>query len=222
MNRARSIHDLFVKNQLTVDTLEQGRAYQLDEDSVSPTRVVGYDKFGMPIEETICALAKSAMFVDRWGNVCCVPLQTGRVFSSSPEAVRYEHLLVKDLILEGWLPLEACPFTQMYRHLTGGPLVRPESSADEDCGGRPGAERLEQACEHMKGIVAKRRELNAERVSNIESAMMKMTKPQAAALLHQMGSAFAIVGEYAAAPDDTDDAPPAPAPAKTRRTRADG
>jgi hypothetical protein len=129
-----------------------GRVFQLHEGSVSPTRVVERDEDGFAREETICALAKHELFVDKSGNVCTVPLQTGRVLSQDSDAERYEMIMRRDQILGGSLPLSECPYTAEYRKWTGTPTLVKVPKGEQDCGGRP------EGCEHLHRIIESRRE----------------------------------------------------------------
>lgn len=177
----------FVVNQLVPEGRnEQGRAYQLTDSSVSPSRIVSIDDDGNEIEETICALAKSQKFVDRDGNICEVPLRTGRVLSMEPEATRYEDIMTHDQIRAGGMPLEACPFTLAYRHIKGGALIKPRKKGDEDCGGSPGAQKLKDACSHMQAIVAERRERALKRTLNEDAKMKALKTDDVAALMKAM------------------------------------
>lgn len=181
----------FVVNQLIPEGRnEQGRAYQLNEASVSPVRVIQIDDDGNELEETICALAKSAKFVDRDGNICDVPLRTGRVFSMEPEAERYEQIVVHDIIRGGQMPLESCPFTNEFRHIKGGPLIKPRDASDVDCGGRPGAQRLHDACPHMQKVIAERRERARIRTMKEDDKMRVMRPDDVAQLVKTLGEAF--------------------------------
>lgn len=182
----------------------EGRAFQLTENSVSPTRIIRRNIFNETIEETICPLAKHANFVDSDGNIVTVPLRTGRVLSSEPEAVRYEDVVINDQLLAGSFPLEMCPHTQLYRstvRLTRGGRLIDEPLVDgdpiEDCGGRPGAERLEEACPHMRALVQKRREHALDKNIIRERELTKMTPEQANNLLSGMAQALGIAQNVA-------------------------
>lgn len=180
----------FVVNQLIPEGRnEQGRAYQLTDSSVSPSRIIGYTEEGQEIEETICALAKSALFVDRDGNICTIPLRTGRVLSEEPEATRYEQIIVSDLIRQGQIPLECCPHTVQFAHLRPGPLVALPKGFTK-CDGAPGAAKLEQACEHMQKIVRDRRAKAIARVKKEDDKLQAMKPSDVAALIEQMGKSF--------------------------------
>ena len=96
------------------DVPKVGRVYELNHNSVSPTRPAGRDKNGIPREEVVCALAKWERFVDTDGNVCDVPLQCGRVLSVEPEAERIEITTRRTQIAAGCLPLNECPHTTKY------------------------------------------------------------------------------------------------------------
>lgn len=190
-------------DQLRLEQRAEGRVYQLTYDSVSPTRVIGRDKNGLPIEETVCALAKSARFVDLHGNVCDVPLRTGRVYSEEPEAVRYEYIITKELIGQGQLPLAECPYTMDYKNFVGGPLVKPPPG-ESDCGGKP------DGCEHMQRIIEARRKVGREKWKADQDAVNTMSTGEAAALLQKLTRAIGMVQDEA-----EEETPPA-----TQRTPA--
>jgi hypothetical protein len=182
----------FVVDSLVPDNRsEQGRAYQLNDTSVSPIRIVGYEN-GVEIEETICALAKSAKFVDRDGNICDIPLRTGRVLSNAPEAVLYEQILVTDLIRQGQIPLEACPHTTDFRSIVGRgtPLVAAPKDYEGNCSGAPGADRLERSCVHMQKLVKERRAASALRTAKEDDKLKQMKPSDVAALVKELGEAF--------------------------------
>lgn len=181
----------FVVHSLVPENREHGGVYQLTQDSVSPTRMVGSDENGDLIEETICALAKSAKFVDKDGNILDVPLRTGRVPSEEPEAVRYEMITVADQIRGNHLPLAFCPFTTQFMHLKGGPLVKPRHG-ERDCGGDPGP----MGCDHMEAIIVKRREDSRRRWDNEQLKLKKMQESDVKEMMEAMGKTFgeAIAG----------------------------
>lgn len=137
-----------------------------EPDGASLSRVVERDEDGIAIEQTICAFAKWARFVDRNGNVCEVPLSNGRVPSFEPEAERYEMHAIREQILNGSLPLDECPHTTAYHHLigrvNGGALVKPPEGY-KPCHGKPRPADLPHhqewfGCEHMEAIIKRRRE----------------------------------------------------------------
>lgn len=141
----------FVVDQLRPEGLsgETGKTYQLTNASVNPTRIVGRDALGMPIEETIPA-CYSRPFVHPCGAVNNVPLRTGPVFDMEPASVRYEQTEMQRLITNGWLPLWVCPYTAEFSYLgVPGPLVRPPDG-EQDCGGSP------KGCSHMHKVMADR------------------------------------------------------------------
>jgi hypothetical protein len=183
----------FVVDSLVPEGREQGRAYQLNETSVSPVRIIGRDRRGNPIEETICPFAKSAKFVDPDGNICDVPLRTGRVMSMSPESVMYENIVTSDLIRQGQIPLEACPHTGDFRSIVGyaGPLVpTADGKRIDSCNGAPGAQRLEEACEHMQSLVKERRTLAQARAREEDDKLRQMKPSDVADIVTRMGEAF--------------------------------
>lgn len=143
------------KNPFVVDALKPeglggkgGGVYQLTATSVNPTRVIGRDEVGMPIEDTIPTVPFRFM-VHPCGAINKVPIRTGSVPSMEPEAQKYEMQVMTDLIGAGWIPLEMCPYSTAYTHITRGPFVKPPAGA-EDCGGAPGG------CQHMKAVMEER------------------------------------------------------------------
>lgn len=140
----------FVVDQLRPEGLggKSGGVYQLTASSVSPSRIVGRDEIGMPVEDTVPAAYHRAL-VDPHGNVTKVPMRTASVFSMEPEAERYEQQTTRDLISAGWIPLDVCPYSTEYTHLTRGPFVKPPAG-EEDCGGKPGG------CSHMQAVIRER------------------------------------------------------------------
>lgn len=173
----------FVVDQLVPENRQGGGIYQLNELSVSPTRIVDIDEDGHQVEETIMTLAKSRKFVDRDGNICEVALRTGRVMSHEPEAVRYEQIVEADCIRTGQLPLDECPYTYKYQHIKGGPLVKvPED--ERDCGGQPGG------CKHMKKLVSDRRTKSRARWEKEQLDFKKLSEGDVKQMLEGMGKVF--------------------------------
>jgi len=136
----------FVVDRLRPEGEQNEQTYQLTNASVSPTRTVGRDRLGMPIEDTIPA-CYYGLWVHPCGSVNKVPLRTGPVYSMEPEAFRYEQTEIQRMIHKGWLPLAECPHTTKYVYLgVRGPLV----PGGEDCGGQP------DGCVHMQAIMKER------------------------------------------------------------------
>lgn len=126
--------------------------YWLEHGTTSPSRIVGRDELGRAIEETVPA-AYSRMFVMPDGCANDVPMRTWcGTYSSAPQDVSYEQTTTRDLILAGAMPLDVCPFTDEYAHITGGKLART-SAGETNCGGKP------DGCEHMKKIMTARQAL---------------------------------------------------------------
>lgn len=136
----------FVVDRLVPEGTSDERTYQLNNYSVNPTVVIGRDRLGMPIEDTIPA-CHHGLFVHPCGAINKVPLRTGPVLSMEPEAIRYEEQELRRLITKGWLPLGECPHTEKYAYLgVHGPLV----PGGVDCGGAP------KGCVHMQAIMKER------------------------------------------------------------------
>lgn len=177
----------FVRDSLVPENRQGGGIYQLNENSVSPTRIVDTSEDGAPIEETIPAVAKHAKFVDLDGNVCDVALRTGRVPSEEPEAVKYEWIVVSTLIQRGQLPLASCPYTNAFAHLKGGgPLVKAPANAKNagDCGGRP------DGCSHMKAIIEERRAKSRARYDKQQEQFRQMGEGDIKKMMEAFGKVF--------------------------------
>lgn len=127
----------------------QARTYQLTANSVHPTRVVGRDDFGQPIEETV-PIVKHRDFVTMSGCINKVPLRTAPGVNDH-ESLQIEQYTVTRLISQGFLPLDECPYTNDYKALVGGPLVRPKAG-EEVCEGKPGG------CDHLHRVMKARRD----------------------------------------------------------------
>jgi hypothetical protein len=181
-----------VTDRLTLPS--SNRFYKLDENSASPVRVAGTDEYGLPREETICALAKVEKMVDRKGNIRDVPLATGRVPSSEIEVERYEAMTRIGLIRDGWLPLGECPFTQEYKKQTGRQSLIP-SKGEDACDGAP------DGCKHLKPQIEIRRkkakaefemqQVNAQsmtpqQIESMKASMEAMAKAMGAGLGEQL------------------------------------
>lgn len=186
----------------TVDQLRAERVggggpnltYALTSASVSPTLRVGTDKFGMPVEETVPTVY-SKLFVGLDGCIRNVPLRTASVFSSEPEAERYETQTTKELVLSGVFPVEVCPHGGDFRHWTKGPLV-PAPPGVTACDGSPKIERntlgqiISGGCEHMQALIKLRR----ERAKDVHDALHRdfetMSDKKAKQLMELAGEAF--------------------------------
>lgn len=163
------------------------RSYQLNANSVTPTRLVGSDDLGMPIEERI-PIAYARKFVGIDGCIKDVPLRTAAVYTNEEDALRYERATVSDIIRNGQLPLDECPYTNAYRYIKGGPLVKPPAGVD-DCGGREGG------CTHMRDVIAARQKV-ARAKWDKEQEQLRQMKPEdaerlAATIAEGVGRAIA-------------------------------
>lgn len=184
--------------------------YELTRQSAHPTRVVGRDRLGKPIEETI-----NAHYSQRWvhpsGTINNVMMRTGVIMSMHPDAVAYETETTVELLREGWLPLRSCPFTTVYREITGTPCLVGNPDRVEDCGGKP------DGCSHVLEIAAERQRLFKENHDREEKEQARMTKGQASELLQRMSAALEVAESVASSPDD-DDGPPRPVARRSRST----
>lgn len=138
----------FVVENLTPrnNTGQPTATYELTKASVSPSRVVGRDRRGFPLEETVPTVYwQPFLMLD--GGINKVPLRTGSVFSMQAEAVAYENETVTELVTLGCIPAWLCPHSTKFQHITGGPFV----PGGQDCGGKP------EGCEHIHAIAAARK-----------------------------------------------------------------
>lgn len=156
-------HSPFVVDQLKPEAApDNGGFYQLSQNSVSPTRIIGYDDAGLPIEETLPHCA-SRYFVMPDGEINLVPLRTSAVPSREPESERYEYTLIRDLIRAGAIPLDTCPHTTDYRATVGGPLVTPPKG-EAACDGAP------KGCAHMGVVREKRKAIHKAKHDRVQAA----------------------------------------------------
>ncbi len=160
-----------------------GGSYQLTADSVSPTRIVGVDDAGMPIEETVPA-AYSRWFVGLDGCEKDEPMRTAAMFSMESEAERYEHSVTREIIAAGQMPLDACPYTFEYKHIKGTSLVKIPPGAT-DCGGTRQTDQWGKPipCEHMLGVMAERKARSRAKHDKIQAAALLM-KPEEIQRMH--------------------------------------
>lgn len=178
-----------------------GRMIQIDADNVSPTRIVGRDEDGAPIEEAIPTLGKLEKFVDRDGNICDVALRTSRMLGLTSEDEKYENVIRRDQITAGSLPLGECPYTEEY-----GKLVNPSRSESvqdslirkpegaKACRGKP------DGCEHLQPVIAKRRQKARAKRDADELRGAAMSQAAAANLARQFSQSMGQLAAIAAAP----------------------
>lgn len=176
----------FTVPELRAPQTQTGGVYQLEANSAAPTRVVRRDRLGRPVEETIPTVYYQH-WVDPNGNVTQTPMRTSSVFSNDVEAVRYEQQMTIDLLRDGWLPMHACPYTPVYRNVTGTPYLVDNPERVEECGGKS------DGCEHLKPIIEERRRLALERHQANEEAFMQMNPSEAGQLLRRLASSLDVV-----------------------------
>lgn len=124
--------------------------YELSQASVSPSRVIGRDARGFPIEETVPTV-HWANFMMLDGCINKVPLRTGSVFSVQAEARAYEDEIVSENVSLGCIPAWLCPYSMKYAHYTGGhAFVSPPPGA-LDCGGT-GTPQHGEGCQHLQEV----------------------------------------------------------------------
>ncbi len=185
------------------------KLYELTPASVHPTAITGRDELGRPIEETRPP-CYSRRFVHPDGSINWVPLRTGAVYSDSVEAQRYELITVRELISHGWLPLETCPYSHEFNHITRGALVAiPKTATAEDMacrgdeGALDGARRDDECgCKHLRAIIAKRRELAKERHAKDAKRMENLSREDVKALLAGVGDTISDAIQSNLAPAD--------------------
>ncbi|MBA3391174.1 MAG: hypothetical protein H0T89_00955 [Deltaproteobacteria bacterium] len=191
--------------------------YQLEQNSVSPSRVVRIGPLGEPIEETQIALAKWTWMVDSSGNTYQGHLQSGRTLSHEPEAERYELIQRKDHVEAGGLFLEQCPHAPRVTYgwssgsFAAGPSVEPPPGVTACSGHVKPADHPDDVeflgCDHMAVVVADRRAKSRARWEATQRAATQMTPAAAASLLGQIGQAISLGREVA-----SEATPAAPAP----------
>jgi hypothetical protein len=186
-----------------------GGVYQIDASSSAPMRIVGRDKLGRPIEETIPTVYYH-VWIDPSGNVLKVPMRTSSVYSIDGEAARYEQDTTIDLLRSGWLPMHHCPYTPVFRNVTFTPYLVANDDRVDDCGGKP------DGCEHLKPILAARRRLDKERHAEQEEQFARLNPSQASDLLQRLAQSLSVVEGIA---DRGEEMATAPAPLPLRRGR---
>ncbi len=177
------VKDLTPKNR----TGEPDLTYELTKASVSPSRIIGRDSRGFPIEETV-PTCYWRPFLMPDGCINKVPLRTGAIFSMTAEAQAYETETVYDLVVAGAIPAWCCPHSTKYQHLTGGGPFVP---GGVDCGGTE----KEGGCEHLQKVGAERRAgvlalYNAEAEKNANAEVLRYQR-QSDALVEGVGRAIA-------------------------------
>jgi hypothetical protein len=135
-----------------------GQVFQLTQASVSPTIVVGRDRWGMPVEATL-PHNNGKLWVHPCGAINNVPMATAPTGWREPEQERYRQQITLDLLRNGWIPLDECPYTQAYREYTRSPCLVDNPSKIEDCGGGKDG----KPCSHLGEVMKGRAERFAER-----------------------------------------------------------
>lgn len=147
------------------------KAYQLTPTSVNPTRVTGRDRIGRVVEETIPTVAWRFM-VHPKGSIDKVPIRTSSVYSKDPEDERYEQIVMRDLVASGWIPLELCPYSTEWTHITHGPFAQIPPGETE-CGGAP------KGCTHMHALIEERKRFAREIFDADQAAVYAMKREEA-------------------------------------------
>ena len=190
-------------SQFTVTELKPERigggsnaSYNLTQSSVNPTRIVGSDDAGMPVEESI-PTAYSRYFVGLDGCIKDVPMRTAAVFSMEPEAERYEMIVTKEIIGAGQLPLDACPYTYQYQHAKRGPLVAVPAG-ESDCGGsatliRDGYGQITSGgCTHMQKVIDLRKSNARVKHEKLQEQSKTMKTEDVERLMETTAKAFGV------------------------------
>lgn len=126
--------------------------YELTKATAHPTRIVGRDARGMPVEDTIPTVFwRPFLMAD--GCINKVPLRTASVPSMHADAVSYENETMYDLITSGCIPAWLCPYSTQYASWTHGPFATPPNG-ETDCGGSNGP----NGCVHLQAIAKSRKE----------------------------------------------------------------
>ncbi len=193
------VKDLTPKNR----TGEPDLSYELTKASVSPSRIIGRDGRGFPIEDTLPTVYWRPFLMPD-GCINKVPLRTGAVFSMTAEAVAYETETVYDLIVAGAIPADCCPHSTKYQHLTGG---LPFVPGGVDCGGSS----KESGCEHLQRVGADRR---ATVLANYNAEAEKLANAEAVKYANMSQSIVDGVGRAIAA-----NMPQGPAGAADRKSK---
>lgn len=133
-------------------TGQSTQTYQLTKASVHPTRIVGRDERGFPIEDTVPTVYwRPFLMVD--GCINKVPLRTGSVPSMHADALAYENETLYDLITAGCIPAWLCPYSTNFSYITHGPFATPPAG-ETDCGGST----AEGGCVHLQKIAKVRKD----------------------------------------------------------------
>ena len=190
-------------SQFTVAELKPERigggsnqSYNLTQSSVSPTRIVGSDEAGMPVEETI-PTAYSRYFVGLDGCIKDVPMRTAAVFSMEPEAERYEMVVAKEIIAAGQMPLEVCPYTFQFQHIKRGALVAVPPG-ETDCGGSPKLIRggdgqiVSGGCEHMQKVIDLRKANTRAKHDKLQESSKNLKSEDVQVMMEATAKAFGV------------------------------
>lgn len=183
--------------------LTGGATYELTKASVSPTRIVGRDRRGRAVYETV-PIGYSQLWVHPSGTINNCVMRTGAVWSMHPDAVAYENEMTHVQISEGWIRLDTCPYTTAFREITGTPCLIDNPTNEPDCGGKP------DGCSHLKVVITERLAAFKAEHDLAEAQFNAMSPTQARGLIEQWTDAMAALRNTAspADADDADDAKP--------------
>ena len=155
-----------------------GHTFQLTADSVSPQRRVGVGRFGEPIYETLCH-NKGRHWVHPTGTINLVPMRTGVTDWETSASSNYEAFLTRDLLLDGWIPLDVCPMTMAFQSTTGTRCLVDNPERVEDCGGGQAG----KPCAHLAAVMAGRAAMAKAKFSAEQNGYSTMKSADVAGMM---------------------------------------
>lgn len=186
--------------------------FQVTDTSSKPTRIVGRDKRGRVIEETVTVCNPMA-WMHPCGAINNVPMACGPAAWNSPGNRAYKMKETVRMLQAGWIPRGACPYTREFAHVTNTPrLVDDPNAVDGSVDGCDGGD-IKTGCDHFRALVVERTRLAREQHDEDQRMFSNMSPQAAATLARQIGQALGIVNEIAGV---TPSADVALAPAKPK------
>lgn len=176
-----------------------GDTFELSLQSINNEVIVGRDRLGKPIVENR-PLNYWRPFLTAEGTINNVPLRTGAVFSMHSDALAYEQETRYELLMAGWIPVSDCPYTQLYRALTGTPHLIPNPTNEPDCGGNEAA----GGCVHLKALQAERATAAAGTHAREAEEWAKSSNEQKANMVTELTNAFAAIAQANSPRPDVD------------------
>lgn len=168
--------------------------FQLDENTVSPTRIIGADEDGLaPIEETLSSYPLREYFVDKDGNICEVLLCNSRTTARNPEAERYADLTRNEWLKNGGLPLGECPHMPngAYKKLLGRMELAKAPEGEKYCDGKEDAHDMNTCCPHLKKIILSRRDKARAKYDKVQAQHEQMSVAQMQKMANELGRGMA-------------------------------